>query len=68
MATIPGPNNSLITQLPPPTASLAALAFSQTVPTASAYPGTAGTVAFASGSFYVCVATNTWQKAVLAGF
>lgn len=68
MAIILGPNNELMTASLAPTASLAALAFSQTVPSYSGSFGTAGTVAYDTGSFYVCVATNTWRKVTLTTF
>ena len=35
-------------------------------PASAGDTGTAGQVAFASGFVYVCVATNTWQRAVIA--
>lgn len=34
-------------------------------PATASSTGTAGQVAYASGFFYVCVATNTWQRAAL---
>lgn len=36
-----------------------------TAPASASAAGTAGQVAYASGFFYVCVATNTWQRATL---
>ena len=36
------------------------------VPASAGATGTAGQVAYASGWFYVCVATNTWQRVALA--
>jgi len=37
-----------------------------TAPAAANSTGTAGQIAYASGFLYVCVATNTWQRAELA--
>ena len=39
---------------------------SPTVPASAGATGTAGTIAWASGFIYVCVAANTWQRAALA--
>ena len=39
-----------------------------TAPIAANSTGTAGQMAYASGSLYVCVATNTWQKVTIATF
>ena len=36
------------------------------VPATASSTGTAGQIAYASGYLYVCVATNTWQRAELA--
>jgi hypothetical protein len=36
-----------------------------TAPIAADSAGTAGHVAYADGFFYICVATNTWQRAVI---
>ena len=35
-------------------------------PAAANSTGVAGTQAYASGFFYVCVATNTWQRVAIA--
>jgi hypothetical protein len=37
-----------------------------TVPASAAATGTAGQIAFEAGWFYVCVATNTWERAAIA--
>lgn len=37
-----------------------------TAPESSTAPGTTGEVRFTSGYIYLCVATNTWQRAALA--
>lgn len=36
------------------------------VPSSASASGTAGQTAYASGFFYVCVATNTWQRVAIA--
>lgn len=36
-----------------------------TAPATASSAGTAGQIAYASGFIYVCVATNTWQRAAL---
>jgi len=36
------------------------------VPASAAATGTAGQVAYESGWFYVCVATDTWQRVAIA--
>lgn len=36
-----------------------------TPPTSDTSPGTAGQVAYDGSYFYVCVATNTWVRAML---
>lgn len=37
-------------------------------PAAANSTGVAGTYAYASGFFYVCVATNTWQRVAIAAW
>jgi hypothetical protein len=37
-----------------------------TVPASAAAAGDAGDIAWANGFIYVCVATNTWQRAAIA--
>lgn len=39
-----------------------------TAPTASNSSGTTGNIAVATGFLYVCIAANTWQRAVLTSF
>ena len=36
------------------------------VPATAGAAGVAGTMAYASGTLYVCVATNTWEKVTIA--
>ena len=38
----------------------------ETPPTASAYPGEPGDVAYDASTLYVCVASNTWKKVTIA--
>jgi len=38
------------------------------VPVSSTSAGIPGQIAYGGGFFYVCVATNQWQRAVLSGF
>lgn len=38
------------------------------VPANSAATGTAGQVAYAAGFFYVCVATDHWQRVAIVDF
>ncbi|QDP54491.1 MAG: hypothetical protein Unbinned5336contig1001_23 [Prokaryotic dsDNA virus sp.] len=38
----------------------------ETAPTASAYPGKPGDVAYDASTLYVCVASNTWKKVTIA--
>jgi hypothetical protein len=37
-----------------------------TVPASAAATGTAGQIAYATGFLYICVATDTWERAVIA--
>jgi len=39
---------------------------SDTVPATAGAAGTKGQIAFESGWVYVCIATNTWQRAAIA--
>ena len=39
---------------------------SDTVPGTAGAAGTKGQIAFESGWVYVCIATNTWQRAAIA--
>lgn len=36
------------------------------VPASATATGTAGQIAFASGTLYVCIATDTWEKVTIA--
>lgn len=38
------------------------------VPASASAAGVAGQVAYQSGFFYICVATNTWQRVAIATF
>lgn len=38
------------------------------VPASASASGVAGQVAYASGFFYVCVSSNTWQRVAIATF
>ena len=40
--------------------------FPQSAPASAGAAGTKGQIAFASGYIYICVATNTWQRAAIA--
>jgi|TARA_R110001599_G_scaffold10986_7_gene52975 hypothetical protein len=40
----------------------------QTAPASATATGVAGAIVFASDALYVCVATNTWKKAVISTF
>ena len=44
------------------------LLVSNTVPANSTANGIAGTIAYDSGFFYVCVANNTWKKTALTSW
>lgn len=44
------------------------LIVSNTVPANSSSNGIAGTIAYDSNNFYVCIATNTWKRAALASW
>ena len=41
---------------------------SPTIPSSASDTGTAGDIAWASGFIYICVATNTWQRVVIASW
>ena len=42
------------------------LRLASTVPASAGATGVAGTITYASGFIYVCVATNTWQRVAIA--
>lgn len=44
------------------------LIVSNTAPVTSSSNGVAGTIAFDSGFFYVCVANNTWKRSSLSNW
>lgn len=49
-------------------ADLSGIASWTTVPGSAGATGATGDVAYAAGFFYVCVATNTWQRAAISSF
>lgn len=51
-----------------PTTGVTGLAIMATAPTSATAAGSAGQIAFDSGFFYVCVATNSWKRVAIAAW